>query len=68
MIKLIPNYTLPGRIWLCLQLFVILEDPDQIKNITESCHGHKKSSMNDFIKRFIDNGLITTPGDHVFCF
>ncbi|KAI4486267.1 hypothetical protein M0802_012411 [Mischocyttarus mexicanus] len=60
-IPLLPNYILPARVWLGLQLFVILEDPDQIKIITESSIGLEKSSLYDLPKIGFGNGLITAP-------
>ncbi|KAI4498507.1 hypothetical protein M0802_006442 [Mischocyttarus mexicanus] len=54
------TYELPGRIWLGLKLFVVVDDPEHIKIIEESNHANEKSEMYEFFKPIFGNGLIPT--------
>ncbi|KAI4472713.1 hypothetical protein M0802_016553 [Mischocyttarus mexicanus] len=68
LINMSQKYTLPGRLWLGSSLYVFLEDPEQLKIITESPHGLEKSGPYDYMKPCLGNGLLTAPGKYSSAF
>ncbi|XP_043494013.1 cytochrome P450 4C1-like isoform X2 [Polistes fuscatus] len=61
LIKMFSDYSSPCRLWLGLTLMVFFDDPENIKILSNSSNGYEKSSVYDFMKFSLGNGLFTAP-------
>ncbi|XP_043503374.1 cytochrome P450 4C1-like [Polistes fuscatus] len=61
LIKLPANYSSPWLLWLGPKLVLIFDDPESIEFLSKSSNGYEKSSVYDFMKFSLGNGVFTAP-------
>ncbi|XP_043485923.1 cytochrome P450 4C1-like [Polistes fuscatus] len=61
LMKLSENYSSPWPLWLGPQLALIFDDPENIEFLLKSSNGYEKSSVYDFVKYSLGNGVFTAP-------
>ncbi|XP_043491766.1 cytochrome P450 4C1-like [Polistes fuscatus] len=59
--KLSENYSSPWLLWLGPQLALIFDDPESIEFLLTNSNGYEKSSVYDFVKYSLGNGVFTAP-------
>ncbi|XP_043493914.1 cytochrome P450 4C1-like [Polistes fuscatus] len=59
--KLSENYPSPWKLWLGPKLVLIFDDLESIEFLSKSSNGYEKSSIYDFMKLSLVNGLFTAP-------
>ncbi|KAI4483216.1 hypothetical protein M0804_008271 [Polistes exclamans] len=55
-------YSSPWVMWVGPKLIVVCDDPENIEILSKSSNRYEKSSLYDFLKDFLGNGLLSAPG------
>ncbi|XP_043500853.1 cytochrome P450 4C1-like [Polistes fuscatus] len=55
------NYSSPWRLWIGPKLIIGLDDLENIEILSKSSYGYEKSSVYNFAKNNLGNGLLTAP-------
>ncbi|XP_014606475.1 PREDICTED: cytochrome P450 4V2-like [Polistes canadensis] len=61
LINLSGIYSSPWVLWVGPKLIVVCDDPENIEILSKSSNRYEKSSLYDFLKDFLGNGLISAP-------